>query len=1642
MDLGTIQYNVEANTTDIDKANAAVDNMAEHMDDAAQSTEKLGKKITETAAKSDASSREILNSFEKINSALKREIDLYGDTSRAAALRYDIERGALGSITSSQKQSLVALAETADQMDRAAASAAGLARAEEAAAAAARQANASLQQQFKSVEDSLLRELSLYGEVSRAAKLRYETEFGSLKNLSAAQKQSLGVMADQLDSLEKTTAKTSGAIGGFGRNAGQAGIQVQQFVGQIQGGQNVFVALSQQAADLGIVLGAPLVGVIVSLAAVAAGTLLPSLFNTGEQIKAVSDLTKELVKDFKDFSDAQKLVINKGVAVSLVAETDALSKKKKEVGELTRALNEQKKAYAALPSGGTGRGGYGARQAIEDTIKYKEANASLVKSQLEVVDIEKRIKELRDPTGSDKKTKSLSDEAAITGLVGRAYWELKAAQEGVADSRKEEYIAAGLSLDKKKEEIKTAKELDQEADRLEKKREAAAVKDLAAEKSRAENIQKMIASMKEEADLFGSISREAKTRYEIENGLIKAKTQAEKDALITQAKRIDQLNDEKALQESIDAEIEDREEESKKAQAKSDAELQKRAESISNMINDGLMRGFESGKGIVENFRDTVENVFKTLVLRPSVEIATAGLSKAVSGILGSVGKKDPATGITSGASGALGALGPYGAIAIAVGGSLISSWNAKQDAKFEKLESAYRQGVQSTGTVFGEANKKSESISNAITNLGDTAASTLDVNYEMRNALLAIQEGIAGVAAGFARTINTSGLTSGIKTGVSTNSNIGKELLPGLSIIGNALGGDIGGFVDGIVNSVSKAIYSKKTSIINSGIKIVGTNLADILESGTIQAFSFADVKTTKKVLGFTTSNKVKEKLEDLDSIFESQLAGVFINAGNALEEAGKVFGASFDASAFKIDTSKLSLKGLEGDALTKEIENFFSSTLDNWAGVLVGGTDVLTKFQQIGEGAFEAVVRLATQTNSFASYAEKLSINFNLAGLGAIEAVQNISTLSGGFDKLSSSLGSYYQNFFSDSERTAKGLSQIGDVLKTIGVDTVPATREAFRALIEDPSIDLATKSGQEYFSTLINLSGAFAQLIPATKELADAAEKAAAKQEAIRSTYYGLETRILELQGRTAELRQRELSTLDEFNRTYQEQIYALEDARKAEQEAVELQAEAERKSAELAAESAAKQSKIDSEFYSIETRLLQLYGDQTTLRIRELAALDESNRAYQRQIYDLEDAAKAAEEKAAADAKALEDQARAAEAAAKAMADLTQSLKDAASLSFNRLQSSITAEKDRISEIINNASSAKSAVDAAVNSEKDRLKNSLDQRIKAINDQANAEKTAQEAIKKARIDSLEDQKNEIENSVKGLQSLIGGISGAIDDMAIKSNALTAARRRAAEFEIETALRNARAGRLPTTESLGGALGALGGDQSAIFSSSVEMARANAITQNQLKAISDLAGTQLSSDEQMLASITSQIDIAKSTKEVITTKFDEQIALETESYDKQIASLDLISANAQSQFDLLTGIDTRALSLTDAIAKYNESLLAADFTNAALQVSKLDEINNNAKLQIDTLNGIDTSILSLNDSFVNFANAINEAAGGTQKDLLVKIQSLVDEVSALRSESAVYNESIAKNTGSTAASTKSLYKDGVTIIETIPS
>ncbi|HEX5539895.1 MAG TPA: tape measure protein, partial [Methylophilaceae bacterium] len=67
---------------------------------------------------------------------------------------------------------------------------------------------------------------------------------------------------------------------------------------------------------------------------------------------------------------------------------------------------------------------------------------------------------------------------------------------------------------------------------------------------------------------------------------------------------------------------------------KTTEEAKRAAESLERSLTDALLRGFEAGKGFAENFKDTLINIFKTLILRPSIEYIVKG--SGIASIFGS----------------------------------------------------------------------------------------------------------------------------------------------------------------------------------------------------------------------------------------------------------------------------------------------------------------------------------------------------------------------------------------------------------------------------------------------------------------------------------------------------------------------------------------------------------------------------------------------------------------------------------------------------------------------------------------------------------------------------------------------------------------------------------------------------------------------------------------------------------------------------------------------------------------------------------------------------------------------------------------------------------------------------------------------
>jgi hypothetical protein len=240
----------------------------------------------------------------------------------------------------------------------------------------------------------------------------------SAKKIQNEFKKTSSAAANSSRKMVKANKATTKSMGGMGRKAGAASIQLQQFTGQVSGGVNPLIAFSQQAADLGIVMGAPLIGSIVGIAAAIGVVLLPELFKA-------SETTEELVDKIKSLEEATKRTAaqNRVLANSNNEEVKSLSKRNQKLSDL---IKKEQDLQDVRESAGTGtdKGQFAVpRSAIENQLRYAKTidesrkkldgyRGELDTNNQSIIALSKNTAELNDQTSET--TKSLQQQIAIT----------------------------------------------------------------------------------------------------------------------------------------------------------------------------------------------------------------------------------------------------------------------------------------------------------------------------------------------------------------------------------------------------------------------------------------------------------------------------------------------------------------------------------------------------------------------------------------------------------------------------------------------------------------------------------------------------------------------------------------------------------------------------------------------------------------------------------------------------------------------------------------------------------------------------------------------------------------------------------------------------------------------------------------------------------------------------------------------------------------------------------------------------------------------------------------------------------------------------------------------------------------------------
>jgi len=582
-----------------------------------------------------------------------------------------------------------------------------------------------------------------------------------------------------------------------------------------------------------------------------------------------------------------------------------------------------------------------------------------------------------------------------------------------------------------------------------------------------------------------------------------------------------------AIQREIDARIKlrdaiqqkDQRDTAAAAAKEAEREWTRAADKIEQSLTDALLRGFESGKDFAANLRDTVANMFKTLVLRPVISAVVSPVAGAITGALGLAGGASAATSAATAGSGVLGSIGSAASL-----GSLAAG------------AGAFGTGISSGLSAWGAGG--------SVTGLLST--------------------GVGGIFSG--------GMASGLGT-----------LAGALGPIALGIGALAGAW---------DSLFGRKLK--QSGIE--GTISADGFDGNNFQFYKG----------GLFRSNKTRRS--PLDEEVESALD----SAAQAVSGSTRAYAEALGLPASAIDgftqRIKINLKGLSEEAskaaIDKAFTNFGESLALRFGNELVG-------VSRAGESAGATLRRLAESL---------VGVNNIRASLGQSElsqstrggaAASDLLASFGGINEFAQAAEGYLSAIFSESERLEIAQRNLAASFAQLG-QAVPASAAAYRALVD--AQDLSTEAGRNTYTALLRLAPAFGEVTAAAQQ---ATEQQAQLAQRRAAEGFGLETRLLQLQGDTAALRERELQALDPINRALQERIYALED-----QQAIE---QASARAAEAAAAERARLSEqAASEADNLGARLMQLIGDVAGLRARELASLSPANRALQERIYALEDA----------------------------------------------------------------------------------------------------------------------------------------------------------------------------------------------------------------------------------------------------------------------------------------------------------------------------------------------------------------------------------------------------------------------------------
>ena len=488
------------------------------------------------------------------------------------------------------------------------------------------------------------------------------------------------------------------------------------------------------------------------------------------------------------------------------------------------------------------------------------------------------------------------------------------------------------------------------------------------------------------------------------------------------------------------------------AVGKAEQQAQARAsEEINRSLTDALMRGFESGKGFAQNLADTTVNLFKTMVLRPTISAIMQPVSLVINGI---VQQGLSALGLGSGAAQAVSTAGNAMGL-LSLGKNIYQAITGGFASLSGSVATSVQSGLNWLSGSGGMISQGPIQVGGLASGLGT----------------------VAGYGAGMLGGLYGGRLISGGYSAFGSSGNAAVNV----GTIAGALLGPLGSLVGGLLGGVVNRLFGRK--------------LKDAGVEGDFGGETGFEGRTFKYYKGGLFRSD-KTEYSALEEETRKAFADTFTAMKDGTKGMAEVLGLGTEAIDGFTAHIKVSLNGLSAEEADKRLKEEFDKIAETLASTTLGTEE----YTREGETAVETLSRLSGSLVGVNAVFENLGYTLYQSSLAGADMASQLVDLFGSLDGFSQATGSFFQNFYSPEEQRAAQRRALEKQFASMGlampdIDAADA-REQFKALAE--AQDQTTEAGRKNWAMLMQLSGAFASVTQSGEDAA-AAAAAAAKAEA---------------------------------------------------------------------------------------------------------------------------------------------------------------------------------------------------------------------------------------------------------------------------------------------------------------------------------------------------------------------------------------------------------------------------------------------------------------------------------------------------------------------------------------------------------------